>query len=86
MKCHLARRAQLFVCILNKNIQKSVTFREAILWVLFMILLSNYYENQDPKKVISKIMIWSYIFFALFSVFIIAHCVWPSFSLLMNYM
>ena len=45
-----------------------------------------YHENQDPKKVISKIMIWSYIIFALFSVFIIAHCVWPSFSLLMNYM
>ena len=50
MKCHLARRAQLFVCILNKNIQKSVTFREAILWVLFMILLFIIMRIKTQKK------------------------------------
>ena len=55
MKCHLARRAQLFVCILNKDIQKSIIFRETILWVLFMILIFNYYdETRDKKKKFQK--------------------------------
>ena len=69
MKCHLARRAQLFVCILNKNIQKSVTFREAILWVLFMILLFIIMRLETKKKKISKILIWGHILFCTFFCF-----------------
>ena len=54
MKCHLARRAQLFVCILNKNIQKSVIFREAILWVLFMIFYLIIMRLETKKKKYQK--------------------------------
>ena len=75
MKCHLARRAQLFVCILNKNIQKSVTFREAILWVFVYDFTIYYHENIKNTYLGTHFVLHFFLFLLLHIVFgPVLHC------------